>query len=241
MTKNGPVQVGSLNPYDTVQAETICWEVGVETEPCDEGGMNVTHIENGDYIKVKGVDFGTGADLFEARVASNTDGGNIELHIDKIDGTLIGTCTVSGTGGWQKWETKSCAVDSIAGKHDLFLKFTGKSGFLFNINWWKFQMATGTESGKSPARIKPNNLNVLSKDANVIRFIYNVPDKFAGSNLKITFSDLQGRLVASQICTKKTSGLVHFEINKKYLRSGIYVIRICTENKVLFNSSCFVH
>ena len=50
-----------LNPYDTVQAETICWSSGLKTETCSEGGINVTSIENNDYIKVKGVDFGTGA------------------------------------------------------------------------------------------------------------------------------------------------------------------------------------
>ena len=70
----GVEQVGSLNPYDTVQAETICWSQGVETEACTEGGLNVGFIENGDFIKVKRVDFGTGATSFDARVASNTNG-----------------------------------------------------------------------------------------------------------------------------------------------------------------------
>lgn len=237
MTKNGPDQAGSLNPYDTVQAETICWSQGVKTEPCNEGGMNVSRIENGDYIKVKGVDFGTGADMFEARVASNTEGGKIELYIDKIDGTLIGTCTVTGTGDWQKWETKSCEVTNVTDKHDLFLKFTGGSGFLFNFNWWKFQKATGAETGKSLNRAIQNSLKILSRDANDIRFAYNVPDNFSGNSLKITLSDLQGRLIASQISAKKGSGVVPFNINRKLLRSGICVIRISSENKVLFNSS----
>ena len=70
--------------------------------------MDVCNIENGDYIKVKGVDFGSGATSFEARVASATSGGNIELRLDSPTGTLVGTCAVSGTGGWQTWVTKSC-------------------------------------------------------------------------------------------------------------------------------------
>jgi beta-xylosidase len=52
MTDSGPDQIGTLNPYVRVEAETICWESGVETEECSEGGMNVSNIENGDYIKV---------------------------------------------------------------------------------------------------------------------------------------------------------------------------------------------
>jgi arabinoxylan arabinofuranohydrolase len=139
MTKEGPPQIGHLDPYTTVQAETICWESGVETEKCDEGGMNVCDIENGDYIKIKGVDFGKGATSFKARVASETKGGNIEIRLDSLTGTLVGTCAVSGTGGWQQWETKSCTVNGAAEVHDLYLVFTGDSGALMNFNWWQFE------------------------------------------------------------------------------------------------------
>lgn len=138
MTKNGPSQVESLNPYVQTEAETICWGSGIETEKCSEGGMDVCNIENGDYIKVKGVDFGTGAESFEARVASAGSGGSIELRLDSPTGTLIGTCTVSGTGGTQKWETKSCTISGASEKHDLYIKFTGSGSNMFNFNWWQF-------------------------------------------------------------------------------------------------------
>jgi arabinoxylan arabinofuranohydrolase len=137
-TTTGPPQVGNLNPYVATEAETICWESGVETEKCSEGGIDVCNIENGDYIKVKGVDFGDGATSFETRVASASSGGNIELRLNSPTGTLVGTCAVSGTGGWQTWVTKSSAVSGASGVHDLYLKFTGGSGSLFNFNWWKF-------------------------------------------------------------------------------------------------------
>lgn len=142
MTQNGPAQVGRLNPYAKTEAETICWESGVETEKCSEGGMNVSYIENGDYIKVKGVDFGSGATSFEARVASAANGGNIELRLDSQTGKLVGTCAVTGTGDWQTWATKTCTVSGATGVHDLYLKFTGGSGNLFNFNWWKFNAAS---------------------------------------------------------------------------------------------------
>jgi arabinoxylan arabinofuranohydrolase len=138
MTTGGPPGVGNLNPYVTTEAETIAWESGVETEVCSEGGMDVTSINNGDYIKVKGVDFGTGAVSFDARVASASSGGSIELRLDSQTGTLVGTCAVQGTGGNQTWATRSCTVSGATGIHDLFLKFTGGSGALFNFNWWRF-------------------------------------------------------------------------------------------------------
>ena len=139
MTKEGAPQVGHLDPYATVQAETICWESGVETQPCSESGMNVCDIDDGDFIKIKGVDFGKGATSFEARVASAASGGNIKIHLDSSTGTLAGTCTVPGTGDWQSWVTTSCMVKDVVGIHDLYLVFTGGSGSLFNVNWWRFK------------------------------------------------------------------------------------------------------
>ena len=138
MSTGGPPSNGNLNPYVTTEAETIAWESGIETEVCSEGGMDVTSINNGDYIKVKAVNFGTGAVSFDARVASASSGGSIELRLDSQTGTLVGTCAVTGTGGAQTWATKSCTVSGATGIHDLYLKFTGGSGELFKFNWWKF-------------------------------------------------------------------------------------------------------
>jgi arabinoxylan arabinofuranohydrolase len=151
-TSAGPQAIANLNPFLQTEAETIAWESGVQTEVTSDtgGGMDVTSINNGDYIKVRSVDFGAGATSFDARVASNTSGGNIEVHLDSLTGTLIGTCAVSGTGGAQTWTTKSCSVTSTTGVHDLFLKFTGSgSGNLFNFNWWRFDGpgATSVDAG----------------------------------------------------------------------------------------------
>lgn len=134
--------VDSLNPYLQTEAETMAWSKGVKTEPCSEGGMDLASIENGDYIKLKSVDFAQGAASFEARVASASSGGSIEIRLDSETGKLVGTCAVAGTGGWQTWTTKSCAVDGASGVHDLFLVFKGGSGSLFNFNWWKFKNLT---------------------------------------------------------------------------------------------------
>ncbi|MEU4218966.1 glycoside hydrolase family 43 protein [Actinoplanes sp. NPDC026623] len=138
MTTNGAPQNGTLNPYVRQEAETIAWSSGVETERASEGGMNVGYVENGDYIKVKGVAFGAGATSFSVRAASATAGGRIELRLDGTNGALAGTCTVPGTGGWQTWTTISCPVSGATGTRDLYLRFTGGSGYLFNLNWWQF-------------------------------------------------------------------------------------------------------
>jgi hypothetical protein len=130
--------VDSLNPYVQTEAETMAWSKGVKTESSSDGGMDLTSLENGDYIKLKSVDFAAGASSFDARVASATSGGSIEIRLDSETGKLVGTLAVTGTGGVQTWTTKSCTISGASGVHDLFLVFKGGSGSLFNFNWWKF-------------------------------------------------------------------------------------------------------
>ncbi len=151
MTSTGPAGVGHLDPYQRNEAETIAWGSGIETEPCSAGGMDVSFIENGDYIKVKGVDFGEGAVSFSASVASETTGGTLELRLDSESGALVGSCAVTGTGGWQTWTTTTCAVSGAAGIHDLFLRFTGGGGYLFNFDWWQFTSVNGGSAGAGNA------------------------------------------------------------------------------------------
>jgi arabinoxylan arabinofuranohydrolase len=143
MTAAGAPQIGTLDPYTRQEAETIAWESGVETEAATEGGRNVGYIDNGDYLKVKGVGFGAGATSFTARVASGAGGGNIELRLGSPTGTLAGTCAVPGTGGWQTWTSVTCPVSGATGTQDLYLRFTGGGGSLFNVNWWQFNRAAG--------------------------------------------------------------------------------------------------
>ncbi|MEO7719811.1 MAG: glycoside hydrolase family 43 protein [Capsulimonas sp.] len=139
MTGAGVVHgVGHLDPYVRTESETMGWETGVETEDCSEGGVDVCSIDNGDSIKVNSVNFGSGAKSFSASVASETNGGTIEIHLDSLTGPLAGACAVSSTDGAQKWVTKSCKVSGVKGVHDLYFKFTGDSGSLFHFDWWKF-------------------------------------------------------------------------------------------------------
>jgi arabinoxylan arabinofuranohydrolase len=142
-TKDGPAAVATLDPFQQVEAETIAFSSGLKTETCTDtgGGINVTSISNGDYIKVKNVDFLDGVTSFAARVTESAADAKIELHLESQTGTLLGTCDVSGASAWT---TKMCTVAGGAGKHDLFLKFTGGSGDLFKFNWWKFDGPTTT-------------------------------------------------------------------------------------------------
>ncbi len=135
-------QIEPKNPFSKLEAESYDDQSGIQNGSCSEGGESIGYIENGDYAVYKNCDFSTGAKSFQARVSSATSGGNIEIRLDGISGTLLGTCPVAGTGDWQAWTDVKCSVGDVTGKHDLYLKFTGGSGYLFNINWFSFGTAT---------------------------------------------------------------------------------------------------
>ncbi|KAF5311967.1 hypothetical protein D9619_003608 [Psilocybe cf. subviscida] len=115
-----------------------------------EDGMSVSYIDNGDYIKVRGVAFGSaGAKSFSARVSSATSGGKINLHSGSATGTLVDMFTVSGTSSWTTWTTVSCPVSGATGTQDLYLVITGGSGSLFNFNWWQFSSSGSVASSNT--------------------------------------------------------------------------------------------
>lgn len=154
-----------ISAYDQIQAEDYTGMFGVESENCVEGGRNIGWIQDGDYISFYGINFGEGAESFSARVASNTNGGNIELRLDSVIGELIGTCSVSGTGDWQQWKTVTCPVSEVTGTHELYLVFRSKSpnsDYLMNINWFQFK-AKETTSQKG-AKVTLANRSDIHKD-----------------------------------------------------------------------------
>jgi glucosylceramidase len=138
------------NAYYTFEAENFDSQSGIQTEACGEGGFNVGFIEDGDYVCFNDIDFeGASAASVNARVATANAGGNIEFRLDSPTGTLIGTCPVSSTGGWQNWATRSVNLSGASGVHDVYLKFTGGTGYLFNVNSFKFNTSAVMPSNGS--------------------------------------------------------------------------------------------
>lgn len=150
MSKEGPEAVATLNPFAQVEAETIAFSSGLKTEPCTDAGagMNVRSISDGDYIKVKNIDFLDGVTSFDARVSNSQSDARIELHLESASGTLLGTCDVSGASSWT---TKTCTVTGGSGIHDLFLVFKGTGNDLFKFNWWMFSGPTVPGDGTGGA------------------------------------------------------------------------------------------
>jgi hypothetical protein len=126
---------------------------GEQLENCSEGGEDMGNITNGGYAVYSQINLAS-MTSFKARVASAGSGGNIVIHLDSPTGTVVGTCTVPVTGGWQTWTTQTCSLTGASGIHDVYLVFTGGGGYLFNLEWFNFLGGTNV--------IEVASYNVLS-------------------------------------------------------------------------------
>jgi len=142
---NGVTQIGHLNPYTRVEAETFYKQSGIETEPTAAGGMALTSIDDGDWTQVAGIDFGSkGARSFTLeiacdRVPENGKNASIELHIDSVDGPLIGSVSVHSTSG--NWENQRIDIEPTFGIRDLYFVFKGDElNGHFKIDSWEFSI-----------------------------------------------------------------------------------------------------
>ncbi len=131
---------GTLNPYIRNEAETMAFSEGVKVEGDKTQGLYITSIHDGDYIKIRSVDFGSqGASSFSACTSSRYFGGNIELHLDSPEGELIGTIRTPYTGEWDNWVVNSTGISGATGVHDLYLVFKGRTPHeLFRFDYWTF-------------------------------------------------------------------------------------------------------
>ena len=136
-------QVGTFNPYRRVEAETMAWGYGLKTTRENPSGpwnptLFVTDIDDGEYILVKGVDFGKGANELLASCSSQMFGGRMEIRLDATDGWKAGEIDIPNTKF--KYETFRTRLTKCEGVHDVYFVFKSNSmqkKNLFNFDWWE--------------------------------------------------------------------------------------------------------
>ena len=145
-TKEGPAPVGTLNPYNRVEAETMAWSEKCTISNNKKNGIYISGTRTKGYIKVREVDFGTQSPAsFTASLAAGLDGGILEVRLDSVKGKVLSSISLPRTGGWDKFKTFTSEVkEKVTGKHDLYLYFNGQNitagRELFNFDWWRFSL-----------------------------------------------------------------------------------------------------
>jgi endo-1,4-beta-D-glucanase Y len=153
-----PVDPASIAIPGVLQAENFTSESGTQTENTSDngGGLNVGYIQSGDYLTFNINVEKAGVYKVEARVASDTSGGDIDLLVGS---TNIGTLAVTNTGGWQTWQTVTTSVTLEAGEQVLSTNFTNGNNYLFNLNYLTF-----TQSGSTSPDVQPVTVKVEAED-----------------------------------------------------------------------------
>lgn len=132
-------QIGTFNPFRKVEAETMAWGYGLKTAPNADKSLSVVDVNNGEYICVRGVNFGKNkARCFEVS-ALPLEGGNLKIRLDAPDGKIVGNVNIPQGNETSKYELYSCEVNAVSGLHDLYLSFEGENNKdLFELDYWKF-------------------------------------------------------------------------------------------------------
>ena len=127
---------------------------GVDIEPTkdDGGGHNVFWTDDGEWLEY-GVNLTEGTYNINVRVASeNSDPGSLRV---KLDDELLGTVDVTGTGGWQDWQTFSIEGVELTGGKEQQLRLEIQDGG-FNLNWLEFE-SVNNSSNNSPKNKEDNS------------------------------------------------------------------------------------
>ena len=130
-------QLEAFNPYRKVEAETMAWGYGLKTEELPGGGIALNNIDEGEYLLLKGVDFGRrGARRLKMNVRCGSAPASVEVRLDAPDGPLAGTFALKDTS--DVFKTLSCKLKGEGGVHDLYFVFKGGND-LFEWDWWKMK------------------------------------------------------------------------------------------------------
>ena len=130
------LQLHWLNPYQRVEAETMAWGYGLNI--VGVGNTCITDLNDGEYIRVRGVDFGSKSARQFSMTAAAKGSATITLHLNSQDGPVIGSVTIKDTGSTDRFCQFTTKVKGATGVHDLYLTFDKTSGDV-RLDYWQFK------------------------------------------------------------------------------------------------------
>jgi cytochrome c len=123
-----------------VPGSTAGGDPGVQKETTSDpqgGFQNIGFVEEGDWFSFAPANL-TGIDSLRIRAASNNaSGGTIQIRTGALDGPIVGSVAVPGTGGWQTYVDLNVPLTASTTSGPLFFIATG-SGAGYNVNWVDF-------------------------------------------------------------------------------------------------------
>lgn len=105
-----------------------------KTKDVDQG-FNIGWIKDGEWLEYTVDVSQTKKYYIKIRYSSAGESGNISILRDE---DVLHNITVTGTGGWQIWETKTDSLQLEEGQQILRFSFHSGNDYLFNLNWIEF-------------------------------------------------------------------------------------------------------
>jgi hypothetical protein len=133
-----------IDAYSPIQAENASAQQGTGPQDSNDtgGGKIVGWVANGDWLQFDDVNFGdTPPKQWVARLASDVDNdvSRIDVRIDTMQNSPIGSLPVFNTGGWDAWRTQTTDVTAVTGVHTVYLTFASDDSDEFlNLNYFSF-------------------------------------------------------------------------------------------------------
>ncbi|UBM60721.1 carbohydrate-binding protein [Marinilongibacter aquaticus] len=207
------------NPLDItsqIEAEdfAVAGNIGTESTADTGGGLNVSNIDDDDWMDYHVNAASSNVYTFSFRVANAYGYGEIELM--NSSSQVLGSVNVPQTGGWQNWQTIQTTANLPAGEQ--VLRIHAKRG-AFNLNW--FSAVEGQVEKDSsfisfdplPMRTVDGGYFVLSASSNNTES----PIEFSSSNSSVVEIQQYGTefravpVAAGQaIITAKQSASLHY-------------------------------
>jgi hypothetical protein len=210
-------EIDYVNPYEPIEAAFY-----------DDGyGFDILFpetvlgfISTNDYTAYYNLDFQDGPEIFEAECSSAGNGGTIELHLDSLDGTLVGSCIVTPTGDWEVFDKYSCTTSQFDGIHKLYLIFKGNNYDLLNLKSFVFKRTT-----------EINNKSLTLSDNQRIQIYPNpafdklyIPD-VNSLQTQVFIYDLNGKLVIRKLLKENT-------VDISDLVKGVYLVKLMNNENI---------
>ena len=141
------------NPYQRVEAETMNWGYGLKTAKMDiantgivkdmplstgKRNMYVYDLNAGEYIRLRGVDFGTRGAKQVMMTAASTGTCQLVIRLDAVDGPVVATLNVKSTGNLEKYKQFVAKTTAVQGVHDLYICVEQVQGDV-RLDWWQFK------------------------------------------------------------------------------------------------------
>ena len=164
-TKEGVVTpVKNLDPYTRVEAETQAESRGLKVDRRAGRDHFVTDIDDGDWIRVRSVDFkDCGQKAVIVVVGEQKGKGTIEFYTDNMEGEPFCKVPVNTDNAGFRTAAFTYLIDTdVQGVHDVYLKFSCETEKPFTLDWWQFNAQANmplvqTRFTADPAPVVINN------------------------------------------------------------------------------------